>query len=167
MANIPMTIDGLGVHPDNFEKIVILRIEDGEETTCLPFVIGQAEFDALTVKTQGGVSLTPLTHDLFVSIIAQLGGKIDYIIINDFKDGIFYARLILDVKGIKVELDCRPSDALNIASSAKASMYISNELMPRLISNSMSSTWRQKDDFKYLAATTVEDSGTFSTIRFS
>ncbi|GEM_PF-6795465 len=132
MSHITVTIDSLRVHPETFEKIVILRIEAQREAMFLPFAIGQAEFDALTIRMQAGNSLTPLTHDLYVSIIAQLGGRIDSIIISDFKDTLFYAKLILDVKGVKLELDCRPSDALNIALSAGVPMFIEEELLPRL-----------------------------------
>jgi bifunctional DNase/RNase len=54
----------------------------------------------------------PLTHDLIGSILLGLGASLDHIVINDARDGTFFARIILRMEnelGKKiVELDARP-----------------------------------------------------------
>jgi bifunctional DNase/RNase len=172
MARLQMTIDSLRVHPENFEKIVVLKVE-GEEELYLPFAIGQAEFDALTIKMQGGTSLNPLTHDLFVSVINGLGANVNSMTLSDFQDGSFYAKLLLDVDRIQVELDCRPSDAMNIALSAEAPMFVEDEVLnkagfrikdgkpvPRI-------TDKTKDDIWYLVTTSIEDYSARYNLRLS
>ena len=173
MARIPMTIDSLRVHPENFEKIVILKIGNEGEDLYLPFAIGQAEFDALTIRMQGGTSLTPLTHDLFVSVTGQLGALVNSVTLNDFRKGTFYAQLVLNVNRVHVELDCRPSDALNIALSAGAPMFIEEEVLQkvdwriRADKSGADTTKRNRNDLWYLATTTVEDNSGLYNLRLS
>ena len=169
MALIPMMIDGLRVHPENFEKIVILRIGSEGEDLYLPFAIGQAEFDALTVRIKGEGSLIHLSHDLFVSVTSQLGASVNSVILSDFKQGTFYARLLLDADRVHMELDCRPSDALNIALSANAPMFIEEEVLQKVgFAESVPYTAKKaKDDLWHLATTTVEDNSSLYNLRLS
>ncbi len=173
MARIPMTIDSLRVHPENFEKIVILKIEHKGADLYLPFAIGQAEFDALTIRMQSGTSLTPLTHDLFVSVTRRLGASVNSIILSDFRKGTFYARLLLDVDRVHVELDCRPSDALNIALSSEAPMFIEEEVLhkvgfrPENGEPLPDTALKIRNDLWHLATTTVEDSSSLYNLRLS
>ncbi len=61
----------------------------------------------------------PLTHDLIGHILLGLGAEIDRVLINDSKEGTFFARLLLRMEnelGKKViEIDARPSDSIVLA----------------------------------------------------
>lgn len=172
MARYQMAIDSLTVHPENFEKIVILKVE-GDEDLCLPFAIGQAEFDALTIKMQNGLSLNPLTHDLFVSVVHGLGASVNSMTLSDFQDGTFYAKLLLDVGRVQVELDCRPSDAMNIALSANAPMFVDELVLDKAGFRTINGqttpkvTDKTKDDISYLVTGTVEDYSARYNLRLS
>jgi bifunctional DNase/RNase len=71
----------------------------------------------------------PHTHDLIGSILLGLGARLDHVVINDAKEGTFYARVILQMQnelGRKiVELDARPSDSIVLALQQGRAIYVS------------------------------------------
>jgi bifunctional DNase/RNase len=66
---------------------------------------------------------------LLKSVIAELGGTIVSVIINDLSDDIYYARLVLDADGRHVEVDSRPSDAIALAVRAKVPIYVAENVL--------------------------------------
>ncbi len=71
----------------------------------------------------------PQTHDLMADLLAALGGKVQRVVINDFQDGVYFARLILAVENELheqkiIELDARPSDSIAIATQQGAPIYV-------------------------------------------
>lgn len=74
----------------------------------------------------------PLTHDLFSSALAGLGVKIVRVIIHDFSEETYYARLHLEQKNelgqSHLEVDARPSDCLVLALQNNAPVFISRKV---------------------------------------
>jgi len=118
---IEMTIDSIRVSLMNYQRVVILKEKIAER--YLPIWIGPAEADAIAVKLQGVDVPRPLTHDLLRAIIDALGASIDSIIVSELKNDTFYAKLILNIDGAKMEIDSRPSDALALAVRAEVPIY--------------------------------------------
>jgi bifunctional DNase/RNase len=56
-----------------------------------------------------------MTHELVLGAIRDLGGQLERIVINDLAEGTFFAKLVVDQAGRRVEIDCRPSDAIALA----------------------------------------------------
>lgn len=127
---IEMSIDSIRVSMMNYQRVVILREKNTER--YLPIWIGPTEADAITVKLQGVTPPRPLTHDLMESIISKLGASVKSAIVTDLQNDTFYARLILDVKGEPLELDCRPSDAMALAIRADAPIYVEEVVLDRV-----------------------------------
>ncbi len=118
---IEMAIDSIRVSLMNYQRVVILKEKAAER--YLPIWIGPSEADAIAVKLQGASVPRPLTHDLLHSVIDALGATLDSIIVSDLKNDTFYAKLILNVDGAQLEIDCRPSDALALAVRVEAPVY--------------------------------------------
>ena len=110
---IEVTLDSIAVSSENYQKVVLLKEKTGER--YLPISIGSAEANAIVVKVQGVAVPRPLTHDLIRSVIELLGASIDCIAISGLENDTFYAKIILNVTGQKVEVDSRPSDSLALA----------------------------------------------------
>jgi len=72
-----------------------------------------------------------LTHDLLSSVIDSLGATIESIIVSDLKSDTFYAKIILNVDGGKLEIDSRPSDALALAVRAEAPIYADEAVLDK------------------------------------
>lgn len=124
---IEMVVEGTGISQINFQPVVILREKDGEFR--LPIWIGLPEANAISVILEGIEVPRPLTSDLLCSVITRTGASLDYIVINDLQDDVFYARLMLEVNWTKVEVDARPSDAIAVALRVSAPIYVTKAVL--------------------------------------
>ena len=126
---VEMTIDSIRVSLLNYQRVVILK-EKGTNR-YLPIWIGPAEADAIAVKLQNVELSRPLTHDLLQSVISSLGASVDYIVVSGLKEDTFYARLALNVDGVKLDIDSRPSDALALAVRVGAPIYAEESVLEK------------------------------------
>jgi uncharacterized protein len=124
---IEVQIDSIRVSLMNQQRLVVLKELD--EDRYLPIWIGQYEAEAITIELQEAEQKRPLTHDLLKATIAALGGKVVHIYINDIRNDIFYARIVIDVKGTTVEVDARPSDAIALAVRTKSAIFVNESVM--------------------------------------
>ena len=82
---------------------------------------------------QGGledrIEFRPLTHDLMKSIFDVF--KIEGIMakITDYKDGVYFANLILKRGNKILNIDSRPSDAIAVAVRLDKPIYIKEDLL--------------------------------------
>jgi bifunctional DNase/RNase len=105
----------------------------GNQEKAFVIVVDQSVGMAIAMFMQGAQKERPLTHDLVVNILRALGAKIERAIVNDFKRGTYYARLVLSVENeLKqkqiVEIDARPSDCIAMATAQRAPIYVSLEV---------------------------------------
>ncbi len=126
---IEMTIDSIRVSMMNYQRVVILKEKISDR--YLPIWIGPAEADAIAVKLQGVNVPRPLTHDLLRSVIDSLGATVNSIVVNDLKNDTFYAKIILNVDGGRMEIDSRPSDALALAVRVEAPVYVEESVLDK------------------------------------
>ena len=71
-------------------RVVLLKETDGER--YLPIWIGQYESEAIAMRLQGAAVPRPLTHDLLVNTINEMGGTIRHVVVNDLNNNTFFAR---------------------------------------------------------------------------
>jgi hypothetical protein len=108
-------------------RVVLLKEAHGER--FLPIWIGQHESEAIAMHLQGATVPRPLTHDLVTSVISQLGGRLDYVLVNDLVNGTFFARLAVVHAGGLTLVDSRPSDAIALAVRVKAPIYAEPDVL--------------------------------------
>lgn len=92
---------------------VILGEKDGSRR--LPIVIGGYEAQAIAISMERMATNRPLTHDLFKNTLDAFSIQLKEIVISDLVEGIFYAQLICEQDGEKLEIDSRTSDAIAMA----------------------------------------------------
>jgi bifunctional DNase/RNase len=118
------------VQDESGRAVVVLR---DEQRRHLPIWIGPCEASAIWLKLDGaranGMVRRPLTHDLCVSIIERLGGRIERIVIDDFSNDTYYAKIHFAVNGRSIIVDSRPSDAIALALRCDAPVWVSDEIM--------------------------------------
>lgn len=122
-----MTVYGINLDLFSSSPIVILKVED--ENRYLPIWIGQPEAKSILMKLQKQDFSRPLTHDLTVSIMNELGGSLEKITVTALRDSTFFATLSVEVGGKIVEVDSRPSDAIAIAIRADAPIYAADTVI--------------------------------------
>jgi bifunctional DNase/RNase len=138
----------------------VLVLEEVDGPRLLPIWIGLYEAGSI------GMALTPdkkfprpLTHDLFLSVLHELGAKLEKVAVTDLKDSTFFAELFLR-RGTSETwtVDSRPSDAIALAVRENCPIYVSNTVFdacPELL-KPISAT--EVDDFrKKLETMTPED----------
>lgn len=109
------------------EFVVLLRGANDERT--LPISIGQLEAQSIAIVLNDIPFPRPLTHDLLKSVLTSLDCKLLHIEICDLIDETFYARLVLEKDGKKIEIDSRPSDAIALSLRLNAPIYVAEKVM--------------------------------------
>ena len=93
-------------------------------------VIGNNEACEIHRVVHGVESKRPLTHQLTLSAIEALGGRIDSIDIVDLKLNTFYAQIVLQTRDHEpAVIDARPSDAIALALRAKCRIRVAEEVL--------------------------------------
>ena len=109
-------------------RVVILK--DAESNRYLPIWIGETEANSISIQLQGLQVARPITHDLIVNIVREMGGKVRHVLVNDMRDDTYYARIVLVSRdGKETSVDSRPSDAITIAVRCDCPIYVDDDLM--------------------------------------
>jgi bifunctional DNase/RNase len=108
-------------------QIVMLKEVEGERRFSI--IIGIFEATSIDRRVKGMPAPRPLTHDLVAEVIENLGGELRDIYINELKEHTYYAKLRIRMNGEMVEVDCRPSDAIALAVTAKVPIYVADEVL--------------------------------------
>lgn len=102
----------------------------GNEEKVFVIYVDQSVGAAIGMFLSGADKERPLTHDLLAHVLAAVGAHVERVIINDFKNGTFFGRLILVAENELhqkkiIEIDARPSDCMAMAAQQKAPIYVS------------------------------------------
>jgi len=111
---IEMSLVGVRVEVPTNQPIVLLREETG--TRYLPIFIGPPEATAIVYALQGMETPRPMTHDLFKTVLDDLGVTLRQVVITELHDGTFFAEIEIDRDGTTQRISSRPSDALALAA---------------------------------------------------
>ncbi len=114
-------LEDVAVSSDGDAFLVLLSTEKGP---MVPIAVGPLEAMSIAQGRAKEKFPRPMTHDLMLSIFDILNVTVKRIEITDLKDNTFFARLIIENRGIEFEIDARPSDALAIAVRTEAPLFI-------------------------------------------
>ncbi len=107
---------------------VVLLGSDEWDDKVLPIYIGMQEAFSI-LKGLGRVDFErPLTHDLMVNVLEELGITIEKITVDTIINNVYIATIHVDNKGRKFTVDARPSDAIALAVRLEAPIYVSRKL---------------------------------------
>jgi bifunctional DNase/RNase len=125
---LEMAVRLVSIDPQGGPCAVYLHgVGDTGSAMFLPIVIGRNEAVALAMSQQKVPR--PLSHDLIVTTIAQLGGAVSKITIDSVREGVFYATVHVARDGQSRTVDCRPSDAINVAVRAGVSIWVDDSVL--------------------------------------
>jgi bifunctional DNase/RNase len=124
---VEMVVESVRVHMSSSRHVVILK--DPERERYLPIWVGPWEANAIALRLQGQTPERPMTHDLFVAALEELGARLERVVITELADETFYARLHLATDGPAAEVDARPSDAIALAIRTGARVFAAEEVL--------------------------------------
>jgi uncharacterized protein len=126
---VSMELSRIIISEVNDQQVIYLKEIDGERT--FPILIGIFEATSIDRRVKGFPSPRPLTHDLIVNVVENLGGEFQDVIISELKDHTYYARLRVRHDGELVEIDARPSDAIAVAVTCNPPLpiYVNEDVL--------------------------------------
>jgi RNA polymerase sigma factor (sigma-70 family) len=108
--------------PHRRPHIVVLQERNG--TRRVPIYTGSAEAIALACSLEAVEMPRPMTYQLAANLLAAAGSRLTEVRITRLVEGVFYAAVVIQAPGGVVEVDARPSDALNLALVAGAPVRV-------------------------------------------
>lgn len=106
----------------------VVLLLDRQQDRCLAITMGGFEGQSLERGLNGSSAPRPLTHQLMAHMLQVLGAELEEVCIVRWEGATYYATAqIRQGEDVKV-LDCRPSDALNLAVLAGRPIYVSEEV---------------------------------------
>ena len=130
MDFLEMDVATVGVDLNSGTPLALLHSDWNE---LLPIWIGEAEAGAIARELRGVETPRPMTHDLLVSVIEEMGGELLEIRVHDVRDNTYIGMLRIrtgeEGQEIVREVDSRPSDALALAVRTGATLQVNPELL--------------------------------------
>lgn len=121
-------IQNAGVLVPGTDTAIVLREDGGDRRLVIR--IGTAEGFALAVQRQGITPPRPLTYDFVASLLRQQKSSVERVAVTRLEDDTFYATVtIRAADGATVEIDSRPSDAVNLALRTGAPIFAATALL--------------------------------------
>ena len=128
MNKVNLEIVGL-TYSESSTGAYVLILGDKLSQRRLPIVIGSAEAESIAVGIEKHRNGRPHTHDLFLRFAKEFGIEIMEVVINRFRDGIYYAMLVCKQGDDLTMIDARPSDAIAIAVRVGCEIYAYETVM--------------------------------------
>ena len=117
---------------DEKAQAAIITLGDPQRNILLPMYIGIAEASSIAIILEKIAVPRPFTHDLIKNIFDITQIKVIRILIDDFQNNTFFAKISLGKGNDIFQIDCRPSDAIAIAVRTQKEIYISEQVLEKI-----------------------------------
>lgn len=109
--------------PEGPVPVVVLTAEGADGV--LPIFIGFEEANSIAHGIDAYDIGRPLTHDLLLDVMEELGGRVDRVEITEIsEEGTYIADIHIEGPRSSVVVDARPSDSLALAARTNAPIEI-------------------------------------------
>ena len=100
---------------------LVLGEQNGQRR--LPVIIGNFEAQSIAIELENMQPSRPLTHDIFKSFAESFQISVVEVIIYNLVEGVFFAKIVCERDGERMEIDARTSDAIALAVRFKCPMF--------------------------------------------
>ena len=126
------TVEGVGVGvSDEGPGAPVVLLNAREE--LIPIFVSTDQAQSMQLALEGEPFERPLTHDLFVEMVAEFGAAIDRVRIDDLSDGTFYAKIDTEQyhggERKQAVFDARPSDGIALALRVDCPLIVSDAVV--------------------------------------
>ncbi|ELY44984.1 bifunctional nuclease family protein [Natronorubrum sulfidifaciens] len=114
--------------PQGPVPVVVLSVDD--EDDVVPIFIGFEEATSIARGLEAEDIGRPLTHDLLLDVMEELGGRVDRVVVSEIEDrddgqgGTYIADLHVQTPRGETVIDARPSDSLALAARTNVPIEI-------------------------------------------
>ena len=120
--DVAVRVDSVVLDERVGSPVVVLLEREGERS--LPIWIGMAEAQSIAAEMEKFRPERPNTHDLATRLIHGLEGEVERVVVTELRGGTFYAVLVIEAHGKRIEIDARPSDAIATALRVGAPILV-------------------------------------------
>ena len=116
-------IIGLSTSPSSGGAYALV-LGEVEGNRRLPIIIGAFEAQAIALELEKIQPPRPMTHDLLRDTFEELEVDVTEVVIDELREGTFFAKIRYQHDGDEHQLDSRPSDAVALAVRVDAPIYV-------------------------------------------
>ena len=116
-------IIGLSTSPSSGGAYALV-LGEVEGNRRLPIIIGAFEAQAIALELEKIQPPRPMTHDLLRDTFQELDVDVTEVVIDELREGTFFAKIRYRHNGDEHQLDSRPSDAVALAVRVDAPIYV-------------------------------------------
>ena len=126
---VPLELVGVRVEVPANTPMLLLREATGRHR-LMPIYIGTPEATAIHYALEGIESPRPLTHDLFVQALAELGVTLERVVVTEMREHTYFAELHMRRPDNELTvISSRTSDAIALAVRCGAAMLANESLL--------------------------------------
>lgn len=108
--------------PEGPVGVVTLTVEDSPDV--LPISVGLEEAASIARGMDAADVGRPLTHDLLLDVVEELGGRVNEVVVTDVVEERYVADVHLDTPRERTTVDARPSDSLALAARTNGDIEV-------------------------------------------
>ena len=160
MNKIVLEVIGL-THSLSINEAFALVLADKKSNLKLPIIIGSIEAQSIALALEKYESRRPLTHDLFKNFADNYNINIKEVVINRFREGVFFSQLVCEKDGETSVFDARTSDSVALALRFGCPIYTNQQVLDEagvmIDEDENNDDNYQKDDFKERSIEELKD----------
>ena len=126
--SMEVEIDAVRVAMTEDGPVPVVVLAPDDETDVLPIFIGFDEAISITRGMEAENIGRPLTHDLTLDLVEELGGRVTRVVVTSLEDNTYIADLHVDTPRGDAVVDARPSDSLALAARTNAPIEVEDEV---------------------------------------
>jgi hypothetical protein len=124
---VPVKVGMVALDERAGSPVVVLEERTGSRS--LPIWIGVSEARSIAAQMEQQPAPRPNTHDLATRLLQGLDARIERVVVTELRSGVYYALIVLEAHGRRIEVDSRPSDAIAIGLRMEAPLYARESLL--------------------------------------
>jgi uncharacterized protein len=128
MDFIQVDIIGLSTSPSSGGAYALV-LGEVNGNRRLPIIIGAFEAQAIALELEKIQPPRPMTHDLLRDAMEAVGAEVLDVVIDELREGTFFAKIRYVHDGEEGQLDSRPSDAIALAVRVDAPVYVAPSVL--------------------------------------
>ena len=110
--------------------VLILKAKHADR--AMSMFIGPNEANATSMQLAGMEHARPQTYTFISRLLSGVKAKVERVTVSDLVDDTFLATVSLQAGRSHSEVDARPSDAINLALSAGAPLFVNDAVLQRV-----------------------------------
>ncbi len=124
---VEVSVEGVYAAENNGQISRFVLVTDGERK--LPILIGAFEAQAIVTEHEGKRQDRPMTHDLLRTIMLRTDVTLERVVIDDFWNAVYYAKMYIKRGTEEIEIDARPSDSIAMAMRFEAPIFVADGIL--------------------------------------